>query len=195
MCSWSCPLHLRWPAGRTPDSRADTGGRGQFWALFMIILYLLGQSDKPLLFADCAVVPQSSLSQWASIAISSNQSYRELLDNGFYVAIHSFSTKESAHHRLREGVKEATELAQEISPQLRPDGELLDATLIPQVAQRKAPQSTVARRANVLIFPDLNSGNISYKLIQRLGGFQAIGPHNPGIHQTSQWPVPGMQRG
>lgn len=161
----------------------------------MIILYLLGQSDKPLLFADCAVVPQSSLSQWASIAISSNQSYRELLDNESYVAINSLSTKESAHHRLREGVKEATELAQEISPQLRPDGELLDAALIPQVAQRKAPQSTVARRANVLIFPDLNSGNISYKLIQRLGGFQAIGPHNPGIHQTSQWPVPGMQRG
>ncbi len=155
-------------------------------AFLMIVPHLLGESDKPLLFADCAVVPEPTSSQLASIAVSSAQTYRELVGDEPYVAILSFSTKGSARHSLVEKVKEATRLAQEVSPQLKLDGELqADAALIPQVAQKKAPQSEVAGKANVLIFPDLNSGNISYKLVQRLAGAQAIGPIIQGLSRPA----------
>ncbi len=155
-------------------------------AFLMIIPSLLGEKDKPLLFADCAVVPDPTPNQLASIAISSAQTYRELVGDEPRVAILSFSTKGSAQHSLVEKVKEATERARKASPQLKLDGELqADAALIPQVAQKKAPQSEVAGRANVLIFPDLNTGNISYKLVQRLAGAQAIGPIIQGLSKPA----------
>ena len=155
-------------------------------AFLMIIPRFLEEANKPLLFADCAVVPDPTPSQLASIAVSSARTYRELVGDEPWVAILSFSTKGSAQHNLVEKVREATRLAQETSPQLQLDGELqADAALIPQVAQKKAPQSEVAGKANVLIFPDLNSGNIAYKLVQRLAGAQAIGPIIQGLSQPA----------
>ncbi len=155
-------------------------------AFLMIIRRFLGERDKPLLFADCAVVPDPTPSQLASIAVSSARTYRELVGDEPWVAFLSFSTKGSAQHSLVEKLREAVKLAQEVSPQLKLDGELqADAALLPQVAQKKAPHSEVAGKANVLIFPDLNAGNISYKLVQRLAGAQAIGPIIQGLSQPA----------
>ena len=108
------------------------------------------------------------------------------------VAMLSFSTRGSATHQMVEKVTEATKIAQKLAPALKLDGEMqLDAALIEEVAQSKSPQSSVAGKANVLIFPDLNSGNIGYKLIQRLGMAQVIGP----ILQGMAAPVNDLSRG
>jgi phosphate acetyltransferase len=145
-----------------------------------------------LVFGDCAVNPQPDSNQLASIAIASAKTAKTLCGIDPKVAMLSFSTKGSAKHELVDNVTEAVKIAHEMDPDLELDGELqLDAALVESVAELKAPGSKVAGHANVLIFPDLQAGNIGYKLVQRLAGAEAIGP----ICQGFASPINDLSRG
>ena len=148
--------------------------------------------DGSIIFADTGVVREPSVEQLAEIAIAASQTCKSLLGVEPYVAMLSYSTKGSAYSPAVQKVIDATKLAKKKCPDLKLDGELqLDAAILPEVAQRKARDSQVAGRANTLIFPDLNSGNIAYKLVERLGKASALGPLLQGLAR----PVNDLSRG
>lgn len=144
--------------------------------------FLMLFPEKTYSFADCAVVPNPDAAQLADIAISTAENHQKLTGEEPYVAMLSFSTKGSAKHELVDKVLEAMNLAKDKKPTLKIDGELqFDAAVIDSIGKKKAPGSAVAGRANVLIFPDLQAGNIGYKIAQRLGGAEAVGPVVQGL--------------
>jgi phosphate acetyltransferase len=160
--------------------------------------YIMAVADRDLghgglmVFADCSVVINPGGVELAEIAIAAAETTRRLIGAEPIVALLSFSTKRKGRHPQVDRIVEALHVVRERDPGLNIDGELqLDAALVPEVARSKAPGSTVAGRANTLIFPDLNSGNIGYKLVQRLAGASAIGPVLQGLAK----PVNDISRG
>lgn len=146
--------------------------------------FLMIFPDKYYSFADCAVVPNPTDEQLADIAISTADNHKKLTGEEPYIAMLSFSTKGSAHHELIDKVVSATNIVKSKRPDLIIDGELqFDTAIIESIGKRKAPNSQVAGKANVLIFPDLNAGNIGYKIAQRLGGAEAVGPMVQGLNK------------
>ena len=158
----------------------------------MEVLYKEYGHNGILLFADCAVNPNPNAEQLAEIAITSAKTGKDLVGLDPKVAMLSFSTKGSASHEYVDKVVEATNIAKQLEPSLSIDGELqADAALVESVGKLKAPDSKVAGNANILVFPDLQSGNIAYKLVERLGNAVAVGPICQGIAK----PVNDLSRG
>ena len=153
--------------------------------------FIMQKDDQRYLFADCAININPNSQELAEIAVTSAKT-AQLFDIDPKVALLSFSTKGSAKSDEVTKVAEAAKLAQQMDPDLALDGELqFDAAFVPKVAQQKAPNSAVAGQATVFVFPELQSGNIGYKIAQRFGGFEAIGPVLQGLNK----PVSDLSRG
>jgi phosphate acetyltransferase len=147
---------------------------------------------KVLTYGDCGVIPNPDANQLADIAISTARTHQMLVNEEPVVAMLSFSTKGSAQHEMIDKIVEATKRAKDLAPNLKIDGELqFDAAYIPSIGEKKAPKSPVAGKANVFIFPDLNAGNIAYKITERLAGAEAFGPLIQGL----QKPFMDLSRG
>jgi phosphate acetyltransferase len=154
--------------------------------------FLMVWPDKVWAYADCGVVPNPTDAQLADIAISTADNYKKLVGEEPRIAMLSFSTKGSAKDELVDKVVNATNLVMQKRPDLKVDGELqFDAAVVEKVGKSKAPGSVIAGRANVLIFPDLNAGNLAYKITQRIGGAEALGPLVQGLKK----PVFDLSRG
>jgi phosphate acetyltransferase len=161
-------------------------------SFIMVAKDFLGKGDKVFFFADCAVVPDPTSEQLADIAISTAHARKALIGDDPKVALLSFSTMGSATHKLVDKVLATKQILIDRNVNFDFDGELqLDAAVVEKIGKSKAPNSTVAGNANVLIFPDLQSGNIGYKLVQRFAGAEAVGP----IIQGLAAPVCDLSRG
>lgn len=148
--------------------------------------------DGLLVFADCAVHPNPSDRELAEIAVATGETTRAIAGFEPRIAMLSFSTKGSAKHEMVDKVVNATKMAKEMDPSLKIDGELqADAAIVEAIGQKKAPDSEIAGKANVLVFPTLETGNITYKLVQRLAGAEAVGP----VLQGMAAPINDLSRG
>jgi phosphate acetyltransferase len=145
-----------------------------------------------LVFADCAVHPNPTAEELAQIAVATGHTTQAIAGFEPRIAMLSFSTKGSAQHEMVDKVVEATRLAREKEPNMKIDGELqADAAIIEKIGKKKAPESSIAGKANVLVFPSLEVGNISYKLVQRMAGAEAVGP----VLQGMAAPINDLSRG
>jgi phosphate acetyltransferase len=161
-------------------------------AFIMILKDKSFGDEGVVVFTDCAVNPNPNEKELAEIAISTARTARVVAGIEPRIAMLSFSTKGSASHELCDKIIKATELAKQMDSTLQIDGELqADAALIESIGKKKAPNSSIAGKANVLIFPDLQAGNIAYKLVQRMAGAEAIGPISQGLAA----PISDLSRG